>query len=618
MLYPQQNTIRRLLGLDGIWSFRTDPDQVGEAQGWTQSVPGARQLAVPGSWNEQVPDLANYFGLAWYQRSVAIPAEWAGQPIRLRIGSVNNKVRVWVNGQLAGERLDPYLPCDLDISPWVNPGEDNTLVLQVDATLDPWMLPPASLVENEGRVGFMNSLPAVPFDFFPYAGIHRSVQVYTTGKPRIDRIDVNTVSIAEDSAELQITVDMAEPFHGTLECGVEDLAVSVTASGEQTLSAKLTVPSPRIWAIGKGELYTLEVTAEEREGFRDCYRQRFGIRTVAVEGDHFLLNGEPVFFRGFGKHEDFHVVGKGHVDALVVRDFELLKWTHANSFRTSHYPYAEAWLDYADREGILVIDETPFVGLNTRMYRDETLERAKGIICDLIRRDSHHPCVVMWSLANEPNCDPGDSNATRFFKELARCARSMDGFRPITYVAHKEPENNEALRDYDIVCLNKYYGWYTGPGLIDETLSAFRDCLQRFRDAFGKPVFLAEFGADAIDGLHRLPGELFTEEYQSEIIEKQYQLVRDLPWCVGAHVWAFADFKTAQSITRIVFNRKGVFTRERQPKGAAHTIRQMWGAEEEASREFSHQLTDSLQDDFDQNASFSPSNPSQSSDHEVI
>ena len=63
-------------------------------------------------------------------------------------------------------------------------------------------------------------------------------------------------------------------------------------------------------------------------------------------------------------HEDTALRGKGHDDARMVRDFALLKWIGANSFRTSHYPYAEEVLDYADRHGLLVIDEAPAVGLH--------------------------------------------------------------------------------------------------------------------------------------------------------------------------------------------------------------------------------------------------------------
>ena len=577
MLYPQQNSIRSRQQLDGVWSFQTDPHGAGEKEGWSDGLPLPRQIAVPGSWNEQVPDLANYFGLAWYETAFFPDAGWGGRPLRVRIGAANNNVRVWINGVFAGEHRGPYLPADLDASGLVKFGEENRLIICVDASLDPWMLPPASLVENEGRVGFMNTFPAVAYDFFPFGGIHRSVYLYATGIPRIERIAVSTACLQREQAEIRVEIEMADDFAGTVCCTVEGVAVQFPSDGGRTITGTLSIPAPRIWDIGKGELYLLEVRAEDRDGNADAYRQSFGIRTVEVKGDEFLLNGHPVFFKGFGKHEDFHVVGKGLLPPLIVRDFENLNWIGANSFRTSHYPYAEEWLDYADRVGIMVIDEGPFVGLSDRMYSDEILVKAKSVVAELIDRDMNHPCVVMWSLANEPSCSDASAPAAKnFFKEMAATARRLDPSRPITYVAHCEPDHNEGFKYYDVVCINKYYGWYTGAGQIEATLPAFEQCLESFRNAFGKPVVLAEFGADAIAGMHRMPAELFTEEFQSEIIERQYAVLRTKPWCIGAHVWAFADFKTAQTITRIVFNRKGVFTRDREPKMSAHTLRRLW------------------------------------------
>ena len=97
----------------------------------------------------------------------------------------------------------------------------------------------------------------------------------------------------------------------------------------------------------------------------DAYELPVGIRTVRVDGMRFLINGEPFYFTGFGKHEDSPVRGKGHDNAFMVHDFALMDWLGANSFRTSHYPYAEEVLEYADRHGIVVIDETPAVGINS-------------------------------------------------------------------------------------------------------------------------------------------------------------------------------------------------------------------------------------------------------------
>jgi beta-glucuronidase len=171
--------------------------------------------------------------------------------------------------------------------------------------------------------------------------------------------------------------------------------------------------------------------------------------------------------------------------------------------------------------------------------------------------------------------------AEAFFKDMAQTARRADPTRPITYVAHVEVEDNRAFPFYDFVCLNKYYGWYINHGDIEGTLQAMGQCLDEYHRAFSKPIVLSEFGADAVAGLHAWPPQPFSEEFQSEMVRKQYELLRTKDYICGAHVWNFADFKTAHSLCRILHNRKGVFTRDRQPKLVAHTLRQLWNEKQE-------------------------------------
>jgi beta-glucuronidase len=136
-----------------------------------------------------------------------------------------------------------------------------------------------------------------------------------------------------------------------------------------------------------------------------------------VSGTKFLINDKPFYFTGFGKHEDTAVRGKGHDPAYMVHDFQLMNWMGANSFRTSHYPYAEEVMEFADRNGIVVIDETAAVGLNLGLsvsggpiiptftpdaINNNTREAHKQAIRELIARDKNHASVVMWSIANEP------------------------------------------------------------------------------------------------------------------------------------------------------------------------------------------------------------------------
>lgn len=574
MLYPKENAHRELKPLDGFWKFCSDKEEIGLNAGWSNALGGEeiRTIAVPASWNEQFNDLYNFHGKGWYEKDVFIPAAYRERAVYIRCGSVAGKAQVWINGTLVSTHVGTALPFESEISDCLRFGETNKVVILADSTLDPWSLPPALLAENEGRIGFFHCYPGVTYDFFPFGGVQRSVWLYTTSKKRIEDIIVTT-EIGETDAEVKFSVKLSEPVCGRLRVESDGQCVELSVSGDHT-EGSLTIENPRLWDIGKPELYELTVTLFEDGEPIDSYTETYGIRSVKVEGNRFLLNGKPVFFKGFGKHEDFYIIGKGFNHALTVKDFYLLKWIGANSFRTSHYPYDENIMDFADRNGILIIDETPFVGLNNRMYREDILAKAKSVIGELIARDKNHPSVVMWSLANEPNVDTAEGK--HFFEEMASTARALDPTRPITYVAHMEPENNLGYHSYDVVCINKYYGWYYAPGQMEETLPEFADCIQRFYDAFGKPMIITEFGADAIEGIHSDPPLMFSEEYQNETVEQQYREMRKKDYVIGAHVWAFADFKTAQSISRIVVNRKGVFTRDRQPKLVAHTLKRLW------------------------------------------
>ncbi len=99
----------------------------------------------------------------------------------------------------------------------------------------------------------------------------------------------------------------------------------------------------------------------------------------------------------------------------------------------------------------------------------------------------------------------------------------------------------------------------------------------------GKPVYFKDFemldcvGANSFrTSYYPYDEKMFSEEYQSEFIEKYCNAIKKLDYMIGARVWCFSDFKAAQSPLRVVLCRKGVFTRDRQPKLAAHTLRRLW------------------------------------------
>lgn len=252
-----------------------------------------------------------------------------------------------------------------------------------------------------------------------------------------------------------------------------------------------------------------------------------------------------------------------------------MKWVGADSFRTSHYPYSEEILDLADRLGFLVIAETPAVGLFFATNGlEKRLQLCRQYTQELINRDKNHPSVILWSLANEPHSHR--PAARSFFKNLADLARNLDKTRPLTlasYIGLKE----ESFRFLDVVCVNRYFGWYSEEGDLDKACDKLPKNLAAIHRRFQKPLILTEFGADALPGHHAEPPEMFSEEYQAEMIERYLKILAKLPYVAGAHIWNLCDFKTAQAPHRPgAMNWKGVFTRDRRPKLAAHRLRQIW------------------------------------------
>ena len=51
----------------------------------------------------------------------------------------------------------------------------------------------------------------------------------------------------------------------------------------------------------------------------------------------------------------------------------------------------------------------------------------------------------------------------------------------------------------------------------------------------------------------------------------------------GVHPWVFADFKTQEHTGRVLYNHKGSFTRDRQPKSVAFMIKEKWSKEKRES-----------------------------------
>lgn len=577
MLYPKMNGFREVIDLSGFFDFKLDPDNVGEEKNWQKGVESSRSIGIPGSWNEQFIDTRDYLGPTWHFKKFYVPSSWKEKLVWFRIGAANYYAKVWINGEFIGEHEGGYLPFQFEVTDRVRFGKENFLSVKVDNQLSPERVPPGNIPEEEHpRSVRQRSYPDVNFDFFPYGGIHRPVYLFCTPLDYIEDIAVTTsIEGKKGLIKYRITKKGGEAKEAFIHLGDENTRLDQKTEFRGNMAeGELTIDEATFWSPDNPHLYEMVVELLSPEGAPiDEYTLSIGIRTIEVKNDRLYLNGEPIFLKGFGKHEDFPIIGKGLSLPLIAKDYSLMKWIGANSFRTSHYPYSEEMMNMADKEGFLVIDEIPAVGLFFGKGNKRRLSLCKQYLRELIARDKNHPSVIMWSIANEPHSTKPE--AKEFFRQLYQHTKKLDPSRLVTLVSMFGLKE-EALAYVDVICLNRYYGWYTEPGQLDRACHKLSRELDALYQTYKKPILLSEFGAGAIAGVHAHPAELFSEEYQAELIQKYCEVIESKPYMVGEHVWCFADFKTAQVAYRVALNRKGVFTRTRQPKLAAHLLRKIW------------------------------------------
>lgn len=590
MLRPKDTPTRERRSLDGLWSFAVDHDEVGRTEGWwREALPGRVEAPVPASYNDVFADAAvrDHVGDAWYQTVVRVPERWSEDRIVLRFDAATHRAVAWVGDTEIVRHEGGYTPFEADVTDAIEVGGENRITVVVDNRLTWQSIPPGKVDDTpDGR------RQRYFHDFFNYAGLHRSVWLSTRPATHISDVTVVT-GLDGTTGTVSYEVEVSGPGEEVVHVVLRDAQGAAVAEGAGA-TGELAVADVQPWRPGEGYLYTLDVELRAPDGsLRDSYPLPVGIRTVKVDGTRFLINGEPFYFTGFGKHEDLPVRGKGYDDVFLVHDFALMDWIGANSFRTSHYPYAEEVLDYADRRGIVVIDETAAVGINSGLaggvfgaepfttfsddtINDATQETHRQAIRELITRDKNHPCVVLWSIANEPESVTEASRA--YFEPLAAEARRLDPSRPVGFVnvMGATPENDVITDLFDVVMLNRYFGWYAQSGDLPAAERALQAEVDGWVEREGKPIIFTEYGGDTMAGVHSVTPWPWSEEYQVELLDMYHRVFDRVDAVVGEQVWNFADFATGPGVLRVDGNKKGVFTRDRRPKAAAWALRRRW------------------------------------------
>ena len=448
---------RPVIDLSGEWEFKIDPLDLGRAEEWFESnVPYDRHVRVPGAWNAQGAAFASaeqlrayeetvlqeqkslnllgilgvqreserlfhvYPGPAWYRTNVTIPADWKDRVPWLIFTGVHRAVEVWVNGQPAGAHRSYLTPLRLDLSRHAKAGDTITIAARVDARrhrdVDP----------------LMGCLDTLDFLYVTWGGIHQPVRLEATAATRIQDVFV-VPRLGDDTAEVRVAIEGPKLDQLTLAVQILDrdgaLAASVKqsvqdAATETTLAARLS--KPKLWSPRSPHLYTARVRLLSDGAPIDERAVRFGMREFKVAGGQFLLNGQPIFLRGYGDDCIFPNTICPPSDKSAFRHrLSVAREYGFNYVRHHSWTPPEEYLAAADELGMMLQPEFPFA------YRPDlpTTPEAKRAALEqweaVIRLNRNHPSIVTWCMGNELY------DSFDLAPEMYLAAKRLDPTRPV-------------------------------------------------------------------------------------------------------------------------------------------------------------------------------------------
>lgn len=455
------------LSLDGAWSFTTDPHDRGECEAWYDRTSGfGRQVDVPSAWQLYGRDLLDYTGAAWYYRDFELPAGWLedARRVRLTIGAADYLTRAWLNGQYVGQHEGGYTPFAFDLTDHVNPTGENHLVVRVYDPRDFSEIPHGLQGSAFSRVsGIWQSaaLECRPARFIDHV----------TPRPRLspDRLDLMVdLSGAGQEAVLVARV---------LDHAGQEVATQSVASADAQAKLTVEIPSCRRWSPDDPYLYTLQVRLGEGDD-ADVRELLVGVREIDAIDGRLFLNNQPLVLRGAVDHGYWpSTLYAAPSDEEITRELRLAKEAGINLLRKHGKMEDPRYLELCDRLGMLIWSEVPACGRWTPQAR----RRFRSDIHAMLRRDSHHPCIVAWTLyhASRGLEDAGDQ-LQPWLRSLHDEVAALDPSRPICTNAGGSSMRTDLIDEH-----HRY--------VLPEDVRAWNASLHGDVPAAGAPRLVSEF-----------------------------------------------------------------------------------------------------------------------------
>jgi beta-galactosidase/beta-glucuronidase len=432
--YPRPQLQRDFwISLDGEWEFRLDrkacwslPEQVS----WDTriTVPFAPETPASG-----INDTSFYSG-CWYRRTFEKPELETGQRLLLHFGAVDHAATVWINASLSIRHEGGYTPFTSDITDLLSASGPQSIVVHV---LDD----PADLTKPRGKQDWQLHPHSI---WYPRTtGIWQSVWLervsaawlcYLRWTPNLERWEIGLEARVEgrQSADLRLHVNLRA--NGNL---LADDTYAVIA-GEVHRRIALSDPgiddyrNELLWSPDSPTLILVELELMDETGeILDRATSYTALRSIAIQGDRFVLNGRPYYLRMILDQGYWPESGlTAPSDDAFRLDVELVKAMGFNGVRKHQKIEAPRFLYWADKLGLLVWEEMP----SAYRFNRTSIERLTAEWKAVLARDASHPCIVAWVPFNEswgvPDL-PDSATQRHYVQALYYLTKTLDPTRPV-------------------------------------------------------------------------------------------------------------------------------------------------------------------------------------------
>lgn len=540
--------VRTVQELDGMWDFRME------------GFDKAYQLSVPGCW-EQHPDFLSHRGKGTYTKRVYIAK--AGN-VRLEFKGVSHTADVYFDGEKIAHHYNAFTPFSAVVKN-VQKGE-HEIKVEVDNTFGE------------------HSALHIPNDYYTYGGITRPVSLELVPEMYIKNVHF-TPYMKDGKWNTKIEVSICSLSDNDVNAEVRLMLNGLTVNGSVKLGAgsettavfEQEFDGVKSWSCSEPNLYMLSAVLLVNGEETDDLIERVGFRTIEVKDTKIYMNGEPVYMKGFNRHEDYAVDGCAVTLQHMVQDMDLMQDMNANAVRTCHYPNDERFLDLCDERGIMVWEENHARGLLLKDMQNPNFEQqCEDCIREMIENHYNHPSIVIWGILNE--CAAETEEGRRMYKKQYEQIRSMDTTRPTTSATCRH-FTDICLDLPDVVSFNMYSGWYKDCP-IDERNDQEIEWIKS-SGGDNKPIIVSELGAAAIYGYRDRSRCKWSEERQADLIRDNLEVYMNDDRITGVFIWQFADCRVTEEgewfATRArCHNNKGIVDEYRRPKMAYDTVKELF------------------------------------------